>query len=301
MHSLASKVRMLVVDDEPGNIEIIRAYLEAPDIEIAVAHDGLQAWSLLEDVEQEYDLLILDRMMPRLDGMEVLRRIRRTPRLRALPVIMQTAAATPDQVREGLQAGARYYLTKPYEPDALLAIAKTALDEVRRTRETQLRVDDMRSAMITLISAEFEFATLDQATQLSSLASLAAPQPENIVMGLSELLINAVEHGNLGITYEEKSRLRMEDRWQEEVEARLLLPQHRDKRAHLQVLRSADEIRYVVTDQGSGFDFGKYLDFDPERAFDPNGRGISMARQLCFQSLEYIGCGNVVHATVAIP
>jgi CheY-like chemotaxis protein len=301
MHSLASKVRMLVVDDEPGNIEIIRAYLEAPDIEIAVAHDGLQAWSLLEDVEQEYDLLILDRMMPRLDGMEVLRRIRRTPRLRALPVIMQTAAATPDQVREGLQAGARYYLTKPYEPDALLAIAKTALDEVRRTREIQLRVDDMRSAMITLISAEFEFATLDQATQLSSLASLAAPQPENIVMGLSELLINAVEHGNLGITYEEKSRLRMEDRWQEEVEARLLLPQHRDKRAHLQVLRSADEIRYVVTDQGSGFDFGKYLDFDPERAFDPNGRGISMARQLCFQSLEYIGCGNVVHATVAIP
>jgi CheY-like chemotaxis protein/anti-sigma regulatory factor (Ser/Thr protein kinase) len=301
MHSLASKVRMLVVDDEPGNIEIIRAYLEAPDIEIAVAHDGLQAWSLLEDVEQEYDLLILDRMMPRLDGMEVLRRIRRTPRLRALPVIMQTAAATPDQVREGLQAGARYYLTKHYEPDALLAIAKTALDEVRRTRETQLRVDDMRSAMITLISAEFEFATLDQATQLSSLASLAAPQPENIVMGLSELLINAVEHGNLGITYEEKSRLRMEDRWQEEVEARLLLPQHRDKRAHLQVLRSADEIRYVVTDQGSGFDFGKYLDFDPERAFDPNGRGISMARQLCFQSLEYIGCGNVVHATVAIP
>lgn len=301
MHSLASKVRMLVVDDEPGNIEIIRAYLEAPDIEIAVANDGLQAWSLLEDVEQEYDLLILDRMMPRLDGMEVLRRIRRTPRLRALPVIMQTAAATPDQVREGLQAGARYYLTKHYEPDALLAIAKTALDEVRRTRETQLRVDDMRSAMITLISAEFEFATLDQATQLSSLASLAAPQPENIVMGLSELLINAVEHGNLGITYEEKSRLRMEDRWQEEVEARLLLPQHRDKRAHLQVLRSADEIRYVVTDQGSGFDFGKYLDFDPERAFDPNGRGISMARQLCFQSLEYIGCGNVVHATVAIP
>lgn len=300
MHNLASKVRMLVVDDEPGNIEIIRAYLEAPDIEIVVAHDGLQAWALLEDVGQEYDLLILDRMMPRLDGMEVLRRIRRTPRLRALPVIMQTAAATPDQVREGLQAGARYYLTKPYEPDALLAIVKTALDEVRRTRETQLRVDDMRRAMITLISAEFEFATLDQATQLSSLASLAAPQPENIVMGLSELLINAVEHGNLGITYEEKSRLRMEDCWQEEIEARLLLPQYRDRRARLRVLCSADEVRYVVTDQGSGFDFSRYLDFDPERAFDPNGRGISMARQLCFQSLEYIGCGNVVHATVAI-
>ncbi|MDP3290163.1 MAG: response regulator [Methyloversatilis sp.] len=300
MPSVSAKVRILVVDDEPFNLEIIREYLDAPGFELTMAHDGVEAWALLEDVEREFDLLVLDRMMPRLDGMEVLRRVQRTPRLRGLPVIMQTAAATPDQVREGLEAGARYYLTKPYEPDALLAIIKSALDEVRRTREIQLQVDDMRRAMCALTRAEFEFATLQQATELSTLASLAAPQPENIVMGLSELLINAVEHGNLGITYAEKSRLRMEDRWQEEVERRLQLPQNAGKRARLTVERSATEVRFTVSDEGRGFDYTRYLDFDPERAFDPNGRGIAMARQLSFTRLDYIGSGNVVSAAVDV-
>lgn len=300
MPSVSAKVRVLVVDDEPFNLEIIREYLDAPGFELTMAHDGVEAWALLEDVEREFDLLVLDRMMPRLDGMEVLRRVRRTPRLRGMPVIMQTAAATPDQVREGLEAGARYYLTKPYEPDALLAIVKSALDEVRRTREIQLQVDDMRRAMCVLTRAEFEFATLQQATELSTLASLAAPQPENIVMGLSELLINAIEHGNLGITYAEKSRLRLEDRWQQEVERRLLLPHNAGKRARLTVERSATEVRFTVSDEGRGFDYTRYLDFDPERAFDPNGRGIAMARQLSFKRLEYIGSGNVVSAAVDV-
>lgn len=300
MPSVTAKVRVLVVDDEPFNLEIIREYLDAPGLELTMAHDGVEAWALLEDAEREFDLLVLDRMMPRLDGMEVLRRVQRTPRLRGMPVILQTAAATPDQVREGLEAGARYYLTKPYEPDALLAIVKSALDEVRRTREFQLQVEDMRRAMCVLIRAEFEFATLQQATELSTLASLAAPQPENIVMGLSELLINAVEHGNLGITYAEKSRLRLEDRWQEEVERRLLLPQNAGKRARLTVERSATEVRFTVSDEGRGFDYTRYLDFDPERAFDPNGRGIAMARQLSFTRLEYSGSGNVVSAAVDV-
>lgn len=298
MPSLSAPVKILVVDDEPFNLEIIHEYLDGQGFELTMARDGAEAWALLDDLEQGFDLLVLDRMMPRIDGMEVLRRVRRTPRLSALPVIMQTAAATPDQVREGLAAGARYYLTKPYEPDALLAIIKSALEESRRTRDFEMQCDGMRRAMCALTRGEFEFFSLDQATQLSSLASLVAPQPENIVMGLSELLINAIEHGNLGISYAEKSRLRMEDRWQEEVERRLLLPENVGKRARLVVERSATAITYTVSDQGSGFDFRRYLDFDPERAYDPNGRGIAMARQLCFRQLEYIGCGNAVTATV---
>lgn len=300
MLSFSAPVRVLVVDDEPFNLEIIREYLDGQGFELTMANDGAEAWALLEDVESRFDLLVLDRMMPRLDGMEVLRRVRRTPRLSGLPVIMQTAAATPDQVREGLEAGARYYLTKPYEPDALLAIFKSALDEARRNNEIQVQVEGMRRAMCALTHAEFEFTTLEQATQLSTLASLASPQPENIVMGLSELLINAIEHGNLGISYAEKSQLRIEDRWQQEVERRLLLPENVGKRARLSVVRSAHDVTYTVSDQGMGFDYTRYLDFDPERAFDPNGRGIAMARQLCFQRLEYAGCGNMVMATVEL-
>ncbi len=300
MVSMSAPARILVVDDEPFNLEIIGEYLDGQGYELTMARDGMEAWACLDESGRDFDLLVLDRMMPRLDGMELLRRVRRTPRLSDLPVIMQTAAATPDQVREGLAAGARYYLTKPYEPDALLAIVKSALEEARRNREIQIQVDSMRRAMGALQLAEFEFATLEQASQLAALASLTAPEPENIVMGLSELLINAVEHGNLGISYAEKSRLRMEDRWQEEVERRLGLPAYADRRARLRVERAAGSVRYTVSDEGEGFEFARYLDFDPGRAFDPNGRGIAMARQLCFRSLEYLGCGNVVTATVEV-
>ncbi len=300
MRSTTGKVRVLVVDDEPFNLEIIAEYLDADNFELTMARDGVEAWELLEDTTQVFDLLVLDRMMPRLDGMDVLRRIGRTPRLSGLPVIMQTAAATPDQVREGLEAGARYYLTKPYEPDALLAIIGSALEESRRKNEFELQVDGLRQAMCALLHGDFEFATLAQATQLASLASLAAPRPETVVAGLSELLINAVEHGNLGITYAEKSRLRLNDRWEEEVERRLLLPENSGRRARLSVVRTQNEVRYTISDDGKGFDFRRFLEFDPERAFDPNGRGIAMARQLCFQHLEYQGCGNVVTATVPL-
>lgn len=298
MTNMSAAVRLLVVDDEPFNLEIIGEYLDGQGYELTMARDGVDAWQKLDDPANDFDLLVLDRMMPRLDGMELLRRVRRTPRLSGLPVIMQTAAATPDQVRDGLQAGARYYLTKPYEPDALLAIVKSALEDVRRNREVQIRSDGIRRAMTALRTADFEFRTLDQATQLATLASLASSEPENIVMGLSELLINAVEHGNLGITYAEKSRLRIEDRWQEEVEHRLTLPEYAGRAARLRIERDARQVIYTISDEGEGFDFVRYLDFDPGRAFDPNGRGIAMARQLCFRQLEYKGCGNVVVATV---
>lgn len=298
MSSMSARTRLLVVDDEPFNLEIIAEYLDGQGYELTMARDGIEAWNCLGDTGQDFDLLVLDRMMPRLDGMELLRRIRRTPRLSGLTVIMQTAAATPDQVREGLQAGARYYLTKPYDPDALLAIVKSAMEEVRRNREVRIQTEGMRRTMMTLRHAEFEFSTLEEAAQLATLASLSAPEPENIVMGLSELLINAVEHGNLGITYAEKSRLRIEDRWQEEVELRLAQPEYASRRARLRIERTATQVVFTVSDQGDGFDFARYLDFDPARAFDPNGRGIAMARQLCFGALEYHGCGNVVSAAV---
>ncbi|WP_018411552.1 response regulator [Methyloversatilis thermotolerans] len=296
----STPVRLLVVDDEPLNLEIIVEYLDGQGYELTLAHDGEEAWRLLENPASKFDLLVLDRMMPRLDGMEVIRRMHRVPHLSGLPVIMQTAAATPDQVREGLEAGVRYYLTKPYEPDALLAIIKSALEDVRRTRDVQLRVYGLRQALCSVIRAEFEFSTLQQANDLASLASLVAPEPENVVMGLSELLINAVEHGNLGISYAEKSRLKLEDGWEREVERRLCTPPYAGRRARLVVERDVRELRYTVCDQGEGFDFERYLDFDPSRAFDPNGRGIAMARRLCFGRLEYRGCGNVVVAAVAL-
>lgn len=290
--------RMLAVDDEPLNLEIIGEFLSDENYLLDFASGGEEAWSKLENADPPFDLLILDRMMPGLDGMGLLRRVKEDSRMRNLPVIMQTAAASPEQVREGLEAGAYYYLTKPYEPAALLAIVRTALEHVRerQTLESQFLLPP--AALDCIMDARFAFRTLEEARDTSLFLAALCPSPEGAAIGLSELLINAVEHGNLGLSYEEKKRLRQEGDWNGEVQARLALPENRDKRAEAHIERQEDCLVFTIRDQGQGFAWRRYLEFDPERAYDPNGRGIAMARQISFTSLEYQGNGNTVVARI---
>ena len=108
-----SSERVLVVDDEQLNLFIIEEFLEQENLELETHSNPLKAWESLQAPGSDFSLVVLDRMMPDLDGIELLRRMKREPRFVDVPVIMQTAASSPDQVREGLEAGAYYYLTKP--------------------------------------------------------------------------------------------------------------------------------------------------------------------------------------------
>ncbi|MBL8471103.1 MAG: response regulator [Rhodocyclaceae bacterium] len=293
--------RILVVDDEPFNLQIIAECLDGCGYRLSFAETGEQAWGMLLDTRGGFDLVVLDRMMPGMDGMQVLRNMKQDQYLADIPVIMQTAAAAPDQVREGLEAGAYYYLTKPFDPQALVTIVRAALSDALQRNELVHQVERQAEAMRLIMAGEFRFRTLQDAQNLAALAALCAPVPECAVMGLAELMVNAVEHGNLCISYQEKSRLKREDRWRDEIEDRLRQPQYADRWATLSIECRPDEIVYRVEDQGDGFDAAGYLEFDPSRAFDPNGRGIAIAQQLSFQRLEYLGKGNVAVAVVIRP
>ena len=87
----------------------------------------------------------------------------------------------------------------------------------------------------------------------AALAASLCDEPEIVVLGLSELLINAVEHGNLGIRFDEKSRLREEGRWEEEVVHRLSMPEYADRRGRLTVTAAADAFIFEIEDEGEGF------------------------------------------------
>jgi CheY-like chemotaxis protein len=117
-----TKAKILAVDDDTMNLDIISATFDGSGVDITYADGGARAVALLDDPSACHDLVVLDRMMPGMDGMEVLRWIKARPGLAHLPVIMQTAVAAPEQVEEGLRAGAHYYLTKPYAPAALRTI-----------------------------------------------------------------------------------------------------------------------------------------------------------------------------------
>lgn len=289
---------ILIVDDEPFNLEIISEYFDGTDYTLRLFAAGEAAWEYLRANERPCDLAILDRMMPGLDGIALLKRIKADGRLAGLPVIMQTAASSPEQLREGLLAGAYYYLTKPYERDSLLSIVRAALGDAATRENLQRRLSENAGAMQLLREAQFELGTIEEAGRLATFLAQVSPHPDGAILGLSELLINSVEHGNLGITYAEKAELKRQDRWHEEVARRGELPENRAKRVRVRFTREAGALVVRISDEGAGFDWRKYLDFDPERAFDPNGRGIALARLGSFDSLEYQGCGNVVTATI---
>lgn len=292
----ADWARILVVDDEPMNLEIIAEHLEGFPYKLEFAANGAEAWTQLDASPARFDLVLLDRMMPVMNGMELLARLRADTRFRHLPVVMQTAAAAKEQVAEGLRQGAYYYLTKPFEREVLLAIVDAALEQ-SRIRRGFLKE---RLEYSTLTHAEFRFRTLDEAHRLAAFLARLTPQPDQAILGLCELMINAIEHGNLGITYAEKTAFNEAGTWRAEVEHRLALPEYSRQYATAIFRRSEDRLEFVIHDQGRGFDWRQYLEMSPERAYDSHGRGIAMARIVSFASLVFSDSGSTVTASIKL-
>jgi CheY-like chemotaxis protein len=288
------KPKILAVDDEAFNLDILQTDLEDNGYEVIRAEDGLLALERLAE-HQDIDIIILDRMMPNMDGMQVIRELKGNPLYRNIPIIMQTAAGQSQQVKEGLQAGVYYYLIKPFEPELLLSIVRNALKETDTRREAA-EYATTTTRMHGLVNyAQFRFRTLKDVRNLAYYIAGCCPRPEVVIYGLNELMINAVEHGNLGITYLEKLELVMENRWQEEVERRLALPENAARWATLTLESTPEIITITIKDEGKGFDWKAYMDFDPLRlSCDPHGKGIAITRVTSFPNLEYRENGSEV-------
>jgi CheY-like chemotaxis protein len=294
------KAKILAVDDEAFNLDILSDYLANDGYEVISAEDGVIAMQRLEE-HPDIDVIVLDRMMPNMNGMEVLEKVKSDTRFREIPVIMQTAAASSEQVLQGIKAGVYYYLTKPYEDVMLLSIVKSALLDARSRKEMKDEVSKHKRVLGMMEQSRFRFRTLEEAKNLAYFIATCFPDPHTVVYGLNELFINAIEHGNLGITYAEKTKLVMNGVWLEEIEKRLNLPENKTKHAYFSFELKKDVIKTHLKDQGTGFDWKKYLELSPDRATDPHGRGIATSKMMSFSSMEYLGCGNEVVCMVALP
>lgn len=297
---MANDRYVLIVDDEPFNLEILSDYLQSGGYNLLRAEDGTEALSHLNRSAEFIDVVLLDRMMPSMNGMEVLAHMKQAPEWHHIPVILQTAVGSPDSIREGLQAGAYYYLTKPYEKSMLLAVVSAACMERRNARKMAESLTRQQACLRLMSASTFRLRRLEEAHEIASLISSAFPDPHRVAMGLSELMINGIEHGNLDIRYDEKGRLLRSGSWQAEIQRRLALPEFSERQITVTFERTATEAKVTITDDGEGFNWKPYLELSPERAFDPHGRGISMARMISFDSMEYIGRGNVVVVAVRL-
>jgi len=117
-HLPASKSTIMVVDDNPDVVEIFRFTLAAEGFNVKCAYSGKDLFAGLE--EQKPDLIILDIMMPQMDGLEVLTRLKEDSGTATMPVILLTAKVQYDDVLRGYKMGADYYLAKPYTTSQLL-------------------------------------------------------------------------------------------------------------------------------------------------------------------------------------
>lgn len=293
---LESQNTVLVAEDDLSNLLVIETILKGQGYRIVTATDGKIAQDQLIKYSGQLSAILLDWLMPEISGIDLLRWIKTQPTLESVPVIMVTGLVTKQHVKEGIDAGVFYYLTKPFEQQILLSLVRSAVTDFQYRRALLQRLNKSENLLTSLVEGSFRFKTFEEGERLVLWVANACPFPRKAML-LSEIFINAVEHGNLGITYDEKTRLLMNNTWSQEIHRRLQLPENATKYVQVQIKKYTDKIDVSVEDQGPGFDYHKYLHFDESRVFDNHGRGIAVASAAL--DVEFLEKGNKVN--VAIP
>jgi len=290
---------VLIVDDDRVVVARLARSLQRAGYRTVLAYDGAAALALLEQ-GQHYDAVILDRIMPGLDGLQVLQHMKGAPSLRAIPVVMATGMDRDQDIWEGVRNGAFYYLTKPLDLALVAQVLEAAICKGSSQDKVWAGLNPASLAYGVITRGVFRFQTLQQCEHLAGLLANSCPDPKRASVGLYELMINALEHGNLGITYAEKTAL-VEDRaWEAEVERRQGLPENRERFVTVTMRRHKHKIRFEIQDMGQGFPWRDYLELDPGRILDNHGRGILLARWETFSQVKYLGDGSRVVLEISL-
>ena len=291
--------KVLFVDDDQDTLQLLQVFLnDFPEVEPEFYQDSVKALEVLTKDPVSYAAVVLDWNMPGYTGFEILTILRKMPECRYLPILMMTARTSDQDIQRGMKAGAFYYMIKPLNRGFFLTILKSALQAQFHLTELKKEATDYSNASTMLSHGSFELRTPEESEQIAAWLSRGCPNPAAANLGLNELIINAIEHGNLEITYDEKTQLMKSDNLRNEISKRLAQEEYAGRVVKIEFERTSEKILFTITDDGKGFDYNYYLDFSLERAYDNHGRGIIMARNLYFDEMEYIPPGNKVIASI---
>ena len=187
-----------------------------------------------------------------------------------------------------------YTVASPYDPEDLVLSIQVAMMEYKRYHKLLEDIQSRSSAIGLIQSGRFSFTTLGEAKNLTTMLSLACPNPRTAALVLSELMVNAVEHGNLGITYDEKQELLQQGDWLNEVNRRLAMERNQHKRVFVEFEKEEDGCTVTIEDMGDGFEWEKYNPEYAKKNQNFNGRGIGLVNAMTGCQLHFIGTGNMV-------
>lgn len=159
--------RILVIDDDPAIAELVAVNLEMAGYEVSQAEDGIKGQALA--LQLLPDLIVLDLMLPKVDGFTVCQRLRRDERTADIPVLMLTALSQTQNKVEGFNAGADDYLTKPFEVEEMLARVRALLRRTDRIPQAAKHSEILNYGPLTLVPERFEAIWFEQTVKLTHL------------------------------------------------------------------------------------------------------------------------------------
>jgi len=286
---------VLVVDDSAVDRRLVGGLLEKrPDWKIAYATDGVEALALIKDVEP--DLIVTDLRMPRMDGLQLVKTMR--SECPNVPVMLMTAHGSENLAVEALEQGAASYVPKAQLADKLVDTVEQILTRARAHRNYDRVISCLnRTDFAFFLELENDPALIDPLVdlvqQMVADVHLCDFRGQlRIGVALREALLNALYHGNLEIGTaqiqpggEDERRL---------VEQRRLQPPYQHRRILVDVKTSTEEARFVIRDEGPGFDVATILSLSRPGALEPRGkRGLSLMRTF-MDEVIYNDAGNEV-------
>ncbi|MCA9218665.1 MAG: response regulator, partial [Planctomycetales bacterium] len=265
-------IRVLVVDDSRAEQQLAGACVKKCDAEPMFASDGNQALTIL--ATNRPDAVLTDLRMPEMDGLELVQRVRRD--YADIPVILMTAFGSEDIAVQALQAGAASYVPKKSLvrelPRALRVIQSNAIVNQQRDLAKSCVQCAKWDFVLGYTQGEAEAVVTFLQDVLARLNVFDKAELWQISTALTEALSNAIDHGNLELDSELRESAGDEFR-RIGIERSKALP-YRDRRVYLSMSLSPDEVRYMIRDEGNGFDPTTLPDpTDPENLHKASGRG----------------------------
>lgn len=287
-------MKILLAEDNVTACAILSHVIKQLGYEVVTAHDGEQALEIYRT--QSVDVVLTDVQMPVMGGFELLQAIREDDSDTLIIII--TALGSSDTAIKALQFGANNFIRKPVSPQELTRILQKYTSVVEQ-RQISHELDGMitRRAFTMEIDNRRDYSTRVAQFLVSQVPhELKGKGPLHVVLGLDELIANAIEHGNMGISSEEKEKaLIRSDGLIRLYEKRLTDPVVSQRRVRIDfTMEKGRYCEWVITDEGEGFDYSKLPDpLEAGAITKQTGRGIFLSRMI-FDVFEYRDRGNQI-------
>ena len=285
------KPRVLVVDDQQALRTLLSRLLDREGFDPVQAEDGEQAIELFKT--QSPLLVVSDIMMPKMDGLRLLTEIKRIDR--NATVILMTGQGNEDVLLKALRGGATNFFKKPFN-------VRELIEEIRKVVE--FRLEAARSSLFsphlveeskTFVLPHADSPYFPVINQITLQLPCIMPEAEilNLKIGIEEMITNAIEHGNLGISFEEKNKAIQEGRLAELIAERARMSDSVNRTIRITSRLAPTFFEISIRDDGKGFDWRSLPAVEPENLLAFNGRGIFLTK-IYFDEVSYNDDGTEV-------